>query len=271
MATDEQSALTIRFTGPQLVTHGLPIYDLGVAFVALQRMMHKAHLATENRLGKGKYPKRHEREHLSLQIGTHEKGSDFFGLVPVLADSHAINAIQKAVEFVIAGVISYAVGKVLDRERNVLSEPDERKQMFIGSIHADVVNIVNRIDAKESCETIEIGSPRFASGQAARFDEQSRDYVRNLDSHPFLGAVQTIKGAVFKLYPNMEMVEIRRPGGRKCKVFLDTDHFDIVRYGQRTSSMIEVTGRPRYRIGMEGRTFHEFEASSIKLLGEEED
>ncbi len=146
MATDEQNALTIRFTGPQLVTHGLPIYDLGVAFVALQRMMHKAYLATENRLEKGKYPEKYERELLSLQIGTHEKGSDFFGLVPILADSHAINAIQKAVEFVIAGVISYAVGKVLDSERNVLSEPDERKQMF-----TCVAGLSNELPASGVC------------------------------------------------------------------------------------------------------------------------
>ena len=268
MATDEQSALTIRFAGPRLVTNGIPIYDLGVTFISLQRIIHKAYLATGNRLEKGKYPEKQEREQLSLQIGTHEKGSDLFGLIPVLTDSHAIDAIRKAVEFVIAGVTSYAVGKVLD---NVSSEPYERKQIFIGSIQADIVNIVNRIDANGSCETIEIGSPRFASGQSARFDEQSRDYARNLDSHPFLGTVQTIKGAVFKLYPDMATVEMRRPGGRKCKVFLATEDFNTIRYRQKASPLIEVTDRPRYRIGMKERAFHEFEASSVKLLEEGED
>ena len=42
---NERALLTIRFVGPELQTRGMPIYELGTAFVALQRIVNKAYLA----------------------------------------------------------------------------------------------------------------------------------------------------------------------------------------------------------------------------------
>ena len=98
------------------------------------------------------------------------------------------------------------------------------------------------------------------------FDASSRDYVRGLDASLYLGAVQTIEGDVFRLYPSDDIVEIRRPGGRRCKVLLKHDDFSLVRYGQMHSGRIKVTGRPRFRIGEETRTFSEFEGATVVLL-----
>lgn len=263
MQHPELQVLTIRFVGEQLKKQGLPIYELGLAFVAVQRIVNKAFLALEKRLDKGSFPNKREREILALQIACYEKRSDFFALTPLIFDPVNQEIVKKCIEFVLSGIISYAIGEVLDCIRG---KSNEQKNIFIGSIHADVVNIVNRIENIGGCESIEIGSPAYAPQKKIEFTEKSKEYVRHLANEPFLGQIQTIKGSVFKLYPNMEMVEIHRSGGKKCKVFLDTKNFEEIRYGQVRSPVIEITGRPRYRMGMEGMGFDEFEGHSIKLI-----
>jgi hypothetical protein len=81
MQHPELQVLTIRFVGEQLKKQGLPIYELGLAFVAVQRIVNKAFLALEKRLDKGSFPNRREREILALQIACYEKRSDFLDWV----------------------------------------------------------------------------------------------------------------------------------------------------------------------------------------------
>jgi hypothetical protein len=261
----EKDVLAIRFVGEKLKEQGLPIYELGMAFVGIQRIVNKAFLAMEVRLDKGSSPNRKDREMLALQIKTHEKSSDYFSFAPLIADPRYFEIFKQTIDYLLSGVVSYVIGDVLDRVRG---KHDEQKSIFIGSIHADVVNIVNRIDNIGGCESIEIGSPAFAPKNKIKFTEESRDYVRQVGYEHYLGKTQTIKGAVFKLYPNIQMAEIRRAGGKKCKVFLDEQLFDKVRYGQFRSPVIEVTGRPRYRLGKEGGAFNEFEGHAVKLIEE---
>ena len=262
-----ETVLEVRFSGEQLDVHGIPIYELGTVFVSIQRMVHKAYLSQEDRLNSGRSPARHEREMLSLQIGVRRHGSDLFGLVPVLADPTTLRVIMQAVDYLIAGLTSYAVGTVLGR---VSSESDGSRQMFIGAIYADTVNVVNRIGNVGGCERIEISSPTGGTGEMVTFDASSRDYVRSLDASFYLGAVQTLEGDVFRLYPNHDVVEIRRLDGRRCKVFLRADDFSLVRYSQTHSGRIGIAGRPRFRIGAETRTFSEFEGTTVVLLEEED-
>jgi hypothetical protein len=70
------SVLTIRFVGEQLRTKGLPIYEPGLTFISLQRLVHKAFLASSERLDKGAFPDKAERKMLAFQIQSHEKRSD---------------------------------------------------------------------------------------------------------------------------------------------------------------------------------------------------
>ena len=262
-----ETILEVKFSGERLDLHGIPIYELGTAFVSIQRMVHKAHLAQEDRWKAGGSPTRHEREMLSLQIGDRRRGSDLFGLLPVFADPAALRVVMRAVDYVIAGLASYAVGTVLDRIR---SEPNESRRQFIGAIYADTVNVVNRVGNVGGCERIEIASPTVRNGETVTFDASSRDYVRALDASDYLGAVQTIEGDVFRLYPSHDIVEIQRPRGRRCKVFLQPREFSLVRYRQMHSTRIKVTGRPRFRIGAETRTFSEFEGNTVVLVDEQD-
>lgn len=245
----------------------MPIYELGTAFIAIQRIFHKAHLAESHVKSKGRFPERAMRRKLALQIGAHEKRSDFFALTPILTDPVAMKAITTAGEFVFDVVKAYAAKKVADLLRR---ENDEARQFYIGNVQADVVNIVNRIDNIGGCDSIEIGSPRLAPQNILKFNADTRDYVRGLSSEHFLGKTQELVGDVFKLYPNMGMVEVRRPGGKKCKIFfLDEKHFERVRLSENPSPRIRVLGRPRYRLGAEGRAFSEFEGHGIREIEDE--
>ena len=52
-------------------------------------------------------------------------------------------ALRKAFDYVISGVVGYYTGDVIERLKN---EKDDNKKIFIGAIHTEVANIVNRID-----------------------------------------------------------------------------------------------------------------------------
>ncbi len=266
MSEPGEMILEVRFVGESLALHGIPIYELGTALVSIQRMVNKAHLAREHRWKHGSFPARGEREMLALQIGARRRGSDWFGLVPLFADPTAHAAIKRAVDYVMSGLTSYALGTVLDKAR---SESDETRRLVIGAIHAETVNIVNRIGNVGGCERIEISFPDPSVPQVVTFDENSRDYVRTLEKSPYLGATQTIEGDVFRLDPSRDIVEIWTPQGRRCKVFLKRSDFDLVRYGQTHGTRIEVTGKPRLRFGAEKQTFNEFEGTAVVLLDEE--
>lgn len=260
----KEALLTVRFIGPDLKTRGMPIYELGTAFIAIQRIFHKAYLAESEVTIKGRFPERAMRRKLALQIGAHEKRSDFFALTPILTDPTALNAITTAGEFVFEVIKAYAAKKVADLLED---EEKESRQFYIGNIQADVVNILNRIDNIGGCDSIEIGSPHLAPKNIVKFNAETRDYVRELGSEHFLGRAQELVGDVFKLYPNIGMVEVRRPGGKKCKIFfLDEKHFERVRLSENPSPRIRVHGRPRYRLGAQGRAFSEFEGHGIREI-----
>lgn len=172
MQHPELQVLTIRFVGEQLKKQGLPIYELGLAFVAVQRIVNKPFLALEKRLDKGSFPNRRERQILALQIACYEKRSDFFALTPLIFDPVNQEIVKKCIEFVLSGIISYAIGEVLDCIRG---KSNEQKNIFIGSIHADVVNIVNRIENIGGCESIEIGSPAYAPRKKSSLPKKAKN------------------------------------------------------------------------------------------------
>jgi hypothetical protein len=135
---NERALLTIRFVGAELQTRGMPIYELGTAFVALQRIVNKGYLAETDSLTKGAVPEKTIRKSLALQISAHERRSDFFALAPLLTDPTAVKALTAAASFVYDVAKAYAAKKVVDILK---SDKNESKHIFIGSIHSDVVNI----------------------------------------------------------------------------------------------------------------------------------
>ncbi|MBL0311361.1 MAG: hypothetical protein IPP78_01340 [Holophagaceae bacterium] len=170
---------------------------------------------------------------------------------------------MKIADYVASSVFSYFAGDILDRLKR---EKDSNKQIFIGSIHADVVNIVNRIDASGGIETIQIGAPTSNQPMFAAFSVKQRDYVNSLSNTYYLGKKQIIKGNVYRLYPNMSLVTIRRPGGKKVDIELTEQDFESIRYQTGVNPLIAFIGCPKFKFGIEPTTITHFVADSIEVL-----
>lgn len=261
MASDpfESAVLTIRFEGPDLKKRSMPIYDLGTALIAAQRIINKAHQAEEG-LSTAPVLQLPTRKMLSLQIAAHRKTSDFFALVPFLTDRHSLEVVSAAATFAVDILKSFATKQI---ENLFTSKNTESKQIYAGAVYGDVINVVNRIDNSGFCQAIEIGAPSQNSAGTARFDSTSRDYVRALENVTHLGPIQTVKGSVIRLVPRDNVVEIRVSYRRKVKVIFDQDLFDKVRYSKHQNQYLQVSGRPRYRLSARNESFNEFEGQSF--------
>jgi hypothetical protein len=256
----ENGLLTVRFIGEDLKGRGVSIYDLSTSLLAIQRIVHKAHLSLEDRLLKGAFPNIEERQHLALQIGERRRTSDAFALVSVLANPEVREYLAKIVDYIFGGIVGYYTGDVLKR---LSRETDQNKRIFIGSIYTEVVNIANRVDASGGVEAISLGAPVLQKDTIAAFDQDAKHYLKSLENQYYLGDYQEIKGQVYKLYPTSKIVAIRRGGGRNVSIHLSEADFDKIRYHQETSPTFIFKGRPRYQFGVETKVVTEFMADAI--------
>ncbi|AXQ23434.1 hypothetical protein BEN71_15740 [Acinetobacter wuhouensis] len=259
----EKSLLSVKFTGSDLEQHGVSIYDLSESLLAIQRIIHKAHLAQENKLYKGSYPKREIREKLALQLGSRKKGSDLFALVPLIADN---DILKKAFDYVISGIVGYYTGDVIERLKK---EKDDNKKIFIGAIHTEVANIVNRIDTVGGVEGISIGSPLLGRETIAAFDSGTKDYLSAIKDEYYLGSYTEIIGSVYKFYPNSNLVGVRRSGGSTVSVWLSKEDFDQIRYLKERNPIYCFKGHPKYKFGVETKRISEFDADEIEYIDKE--
>ena len=257
----ENGIFTVRFIGENLGKHGVSIYDLAQTLLAMQRIVHKAYLAQNERLEKGAFPNKEEREQLALQLGERRRTSDAFALVPLLADPTVQALLKQVADYVISGVVGYYVGDVLKRAR---AEDDGDKQIFIGSIYAEVVNIANRVNATGGVEAISIGCPALGQDTIAAFTPQTKEYLGSLRGEVYLGRKMHIKGKVYKMYPSSKIVSIRRAAGKKVDIFLNEVDFETIRYHPEENPYFVFHGRPRYQLGIETKEVTEFEAESIE-------
>lgn len=262
----ENALYSIRFVGEELKVRGVSIYDLSNSLLALQRIVHKAHLSIEDRLVKGAFPDKEERQRLALQIGERRRESDAFALLPILTDSQVQDYMLKLADYVFSGIVGYYVGDVLKR---VQKEKDSNKQIFIGSIYTEVATIVNRIDASGGVEGINIGAPSAGRETVAAFDAGTKEYLSAIKGEIVLGDYQELKGRVYKLYPASKIVSIRRGGGRTASVFLNENDFERIRYHRESNPIFIFRGRPRFQFGVETKVVSEFVADEIEYVARE--
>lgn len=262
----EESILSIKFSGEGLDQHGVSIYDLSECLLSIQRIIHKAYLAKEDKLYKGAYPKKEIREKLALQLGERRKGSDLFGLVPLLDPESVNNILRQCIDYTISGVIGYYVGDLLKR---IHDEKNDNRKIFMGSIYPEISNIVNRVDTIGGIEAISIGSPLLGRETVAAFDSTTKDYLNSIKDEYWLGKYQEIQGSVYKLYPNSNMVGIRRAGGSTVTIWLRPEDFAKIRYLKASDPFFIFKGRPKYKLGIETKKITEFEADEIEYIGNE--
>lgn len=256
----DESPLIIKFTGFDMFQKGVAIYDLATCLLAVQRIVNKAHLAAEGNLSKGAKPNRHQRSNLALTIGERRKQSDAYSLIAIASDPLVQQATAKLIDYALSGIAGYYTASVLDR---ISKEKDQNKQIFIGSIHSEVVNIVNRIDAAGGVESIQIGTHSDIVKGKTIFNAESRDYVNRLADEVYYGQRQAIKGRVYKLYPNSKIATIRRAGGKTVDMHLSDADFDKIRFDKSAEERFTFTGRARYKIGSDDKSISDFDVDEV--------
>jgi hypothetical protein len=256
----EFPVIDLKFSGPELDVTNIPIYDLGITLVSVQKLIHKGYLTSESRFEKGKKLPKQKRIDLSLQIGEHRKSSDFYGLIPFVSDPANHEAIKSALIFVYQALKLYAEKRIKDF---FSGDSNENSRKFVCHIHGDVLSVVNRVGSGGGTESIQIIVPTI-SPEPITIDEGVRDYVREIANEIILGPMMTIRGPVQKMYTASKIVTIIMNGTEKCGIHMTPEQFNQVRYDQADRPVLVVLGRPRYRLNQE-RIFDEFEAVSISF------
>lgn len=263
----ENGVLSVRFVGAQLNQHGVSIYDLGESLLAIQRIVHKAFLAEQGRLVKGAYPSKVEREELALQLGERRRQSDAFALVPILSDPAVQAVMLKLMDYIASGLVGYFIGDVVDRIRK---EPDANKKIFIASIYKDIEGIAVRVGTPGGVESIVLGSPVMQRETLASFNAETKNYLAGIKDENYLGGYEEIKGRVYKLYPNSNIVGVRRSGGKTVTVFLNEKDFEVIRYLKEKNPLFLFKGHPIYKLGAETKSVTDFDADEIEKILEED-
>jgi hypothetical protein len=251
--------LWLRFVGPELNIKALPIYELGTVLISIQRIINKSYLYKKDALVKGAQLSPHERKQYALQIGAHQKSSDEYGFIPFFTDPVVVDHIKTLVVDGIVALGAYAAGKAVAKK----DSPPPANQYFIGSIYNEVSTINDRITNIGGVEKIEIRGGAKNETPIVQFDQESQNYIRNLEREMFLGDTQEIEGTITKLYPNRLIAEIKIAPNYYTKVFLRDAEFDTIRYQTRTGDIVKFLGRPRYRLGHVTSKIREFEAIQI--------
>lgn len=256
----DEGLLWIRFYGPDLDLKSLPIYELGTTLIAIQRIIHKAHLFREKRLTKGVPLSRDERKHLTLQVARRRRQSDGYGLIAFFTDPVVVDHIKTLIVDGLVALGAFTLGKVVGKSK----EQTPPNQVFIGSIYNDISVMVDRIDNVGGVTDIELSAHKKLNVPAVKIDRSTQDYVRRLKHETFLGELQDIQGTITKLYPTIFVIEIKRGPNDYVKVHLKEGDFDELRYTTGLEDVVTFAGRPIFRLGIASRKFREFEAYRFK-------
>lgn len=264
--SEQDPILLLRFLGKDLDIKSLPIYELGTALIALQRIINKAYLFEKDSLEKGAKLSPSERQDCALQIGAHYKTSDTYSLISFITDPVVVNHVKTLVVDGLIALGAYALGKAVSKRKK---DPPSN-QFFIGSIYNEVTAINDRIDNIGGVESIEISGGKDIKVDPVAFTQDTQSYVRQLVNETFHGDTQELEGTITKLYPNRQMAEIKVAPNYYTKVYLDDADFDAIRYKSKTGDVIEFIGQPVYKLGQETAKIREFWAESIKDIRNEE-
>ena len=135
----DEPTLWLKFSGELLDVRSVPIYELGDTLIALQRIVYKASIQSNNRLNKYAQLTQDERKRLALQIAGKEKSSDLYALVPFMADAAVRQYLISLLKMSLGALGRYALKSVIsgaNRETSVRAR-DVEGSVLIGAIYAD--------------------------------------------------------------------------------------------------------------------------------------
>jgi hypothetical protein len=252
--------LLIRFEGEPLKTRSLPIYELASSLIAVQRIVQKAALFSEGRLGRGVHLPTFRRKELALQISRHEKGSDLWGLSPYLTDPALGPIFQGLIVLGIGALGVYVRKKVIGQQKSPVN------QLLVVNIYPEVKQLVDRVGNIGGVDRIGIMHPLDKSGQELIIDADTRDYVRPLEYQLVEGKETTISGIVSRLFPRSFSLDIEDASGHYIRVDMDEQLFEKVRrLPVLLEKEIHLEGVPLYKLGDSTGDIHQFRAYRLIL------
>ncbi len=252
--------LSLKFEGQELATRSLPIYELATSLIAVQRIVHKAALFAEGKLDKGAHLPTRRREELALQISSHRKSSDLWGLAPYLTDP-ALGPIFQGLVVAGLGAIGAYVGKKIGS-----SKETPKNQILIVNIFPEIRQLTDRVGNIGGVERIEFLGPGMSSGEGLVIDEKTQEYVRDLESKLVLGSKMIISGVVTRLLPQSFRLDLEDAPGHYIRVSMDEKLFEKVRrLPVLMERVVRFEGLPLYKLGDSGGGVHEFRANRVIL------
>ena len=254
--------LDLRFVGPTLKRDSIPIYDLGVSLISIQRIIHKAYLHEKHLLQRGAHLSTDERRLNALQIVKHEKTSDLWGFAPFLTDPALGPIWQTLIASAIAALSAYAANKVIPAHKSKSSP----QQNLIINIFPEVKSISDRIDNIGGVTSVQIGRPSKSTTREVIFTPETRDYVRQIETEDILAPIQELSGVVTKLYPQSYRLDIKIAPNQYVEVSLPQPSFErIRRHKSLNERTIVFTGHPLLRLGQTSERFDRFIAEKIRI------
>lgn len=270
-----EPTLWLKFSGRDLDVRSVPIYELGETLIALQRIVHKTFLFENGRLRKRAQLTQEERAHLSLQISERKRSSDFYALIPFLADPTLQQHLADLLKIGLGTLAKYALQQVLPQDRksrgNVtdVSAGDVDGSVLVGAIYAETVQITNHINNIGGIESIEIVPAARLNVPSIKITEDTQQYIRAIVNETYKGKMQEITGYVTRMLPNRLIAEIKLAPSHYVKIGMPEDAFTFVRYQTEPEQMLRFKGRPIYRLGKDSVAFQEFEAVSVDVDADE--
>jgi hypothetical protein len=257
----QDSLLRLRFVSDLFERRSVPIYELGVSLIAVQRIINKAYLFQNGELSRSSRLEGRERQRVSLQIGAREKASDGYGLIAFVSDPLIVPILQQVIATAITGLGAYVYHKIHQRRKASLGD----QEILIVSIYDEVRQLTDRIGSEGKAEKLELLPGKKIDADPIIISPDTKRYVRDLSGEPVLGAIRTITGPVVRLYPRRLMVETIFEG-RRIKVWLKDRDFRTLRYDAKVDSRVRFTGHPMYKLGARSVAYKEFSADKIEWV-----
>lgn len=258
----ENTVLEVVFLGQSLDVASVPISDLGQVLIAIQRIVNKSFLFSQNRLTKDARLTEAELAQISLQIAARRKGSDIYELASFLLNPVVQGLFATILIPTVAEVIKYYV------ERRIKSDEQEEKpiiQPLVFAVYSDFTSIVQVIDGKSGTEAIGIGTPSQPDIPPVLLSRDVKRYIRELRNETIFGIHRTIFGRITNFSVEEKSVKIVH-NQEEVTIYLGRDDFNHVRKSVEDDSVVEFYGYPVYRFGSRSHDFNEFRGEKIRIL-----
>lgn len=236
----------------------MPIYELGVALIAIQRIIHKSVLYESGRLEKGASLKPRERELAALQIVSHRKTSDAWGLGTYLTNPEYGPIIQNIIGVAIVALSAYVWKKIT---RN---EDPPKNQILIVNIFPEIKSLTDRIGNIGGVDGIEISSSQNMRQEPLLITDETQRYIREIQNDSFPGNPCEVTGYITRLYPKSFHLELEDSPRHYVRISMSEELFDRIRIIPVINDRkFTFAGIPYYKLGDTDAKFSEFRAEQI--------